>query len=363
MVLAAFLGLEYWRVLTLPFVNDDYFFIDKTRQASLAAIWGGDRLVFGWYRPWSAELHYWALQRLFGLHEVPFHLVSFALWLGAMGLYYVLARRLVGPLAGAVAVAGVASLSLWAAPLIWVAGVQDLWMLLWVLGCLHLHSRDKGSLAAAALALALLSKETAAATPIIALAHSVFIKRRALGQAARETIPLFLLVAIWAVAHPTLRLRLAEPHGQSVETTLRPPLPLIALRTLLAQLNLDAWPHPGDAWGHVALAGGLGAALLALPVLLATRPAPRAMNRRRIPNRPAGSSGASSDRNAVRFGVSWAIAGWIPLFMPSIGWHAYYGSLGTLGAWLEPSGIRCAGGPPWRCHSSPSSPFSTPRGR
>jgi hypothetical protein len=34
------------------------------------------------------------------------------------------------------------------------------------------------------------------------------------------------------------------------------------------------------------------------------------------------------------FGVAWALLGWLPLLMPSLGWHAYYALLGALGAWL-----------------------------
>src|SRR5439155_10329937 len=34
------------------------------------------------------------------------------------------------------------------------------------------------------------------------------------------------------------------------------------------------------------------------------------------------------------FGATWALLAWLPLASPSLGWHAYYGMLGMLGAWL-----------------------------
>src|SRR5262249_46281228 len=34
------------------------------------------------------------------------------------------------------------------------------------------------------------------------------------------------------------------------------------------------------------------------------------------------------------FGLAWAGIGWLPLMMPTLGWHAYYALLGALGAWL-----------------------------
>jgi hypothetical protein len=39
-------------------------------------------------------------------------------------------------------------------------------------------------------------------------------------------------------------------------------------------------------------------------------------------------------RGLLAFAITWAVAGWLPLFAPSVGWHAYYGLFGMLGAWL-----------------------------
>ena len=53
-------------------------------------------LAYRWYRPWSRELHYTALYHLFGARTLPFHIACFALYLAAMGLFFVLARRVAG---------------------------------------------------------------------------------------------------------------------------------------------------------------------------------------------------------------------------------------------------------------------------
>ena len=102
-----------------------------------------DHLFSYWYRPWSRELHYWVLDRLFGAREPAFHLASFALWVALMTLYYGLARRLVGGRGAAIACAAIAGLAAWSGALGWVAGVQELWLLFWAFAFLHLFARRR----------------------------------------------------------------------------------------------------------------------------------------------------------------------------------------------------------------------------
>src|SRR5205085_12371366 len=47
-----------------------------------------------------------------------------------------------------------------------------------------------------------------------------------------------------------------------------------------------------------------------------------------------GGAAAPRRSDTVTFGVAWALLAWLPLLMPSIGWHAYYTLLGACGAWL-----------------------------
>ncbi len=320
-LLVAFLATQYPHTLGLPFVNDDYFFLDRTRLASFASLWQRHDLFFGWYRPWSRELHYWVLQHLFGLSEPPYHLVSFALWLGVMGLYFAWVRRLAGRPAAAIATAGLASLALWGTPLSWIAGAQDLWALLFAMLFIHLVARGRTAWATLPLALALLSKESSVVLPALAVAYLVLIEGRGWRESAVRTLHLWLLTLVWALTHPLLWARFFSPLRTSLETVHRPsPLATLA-RTLLAQVNLDSWPNPTGYLGWALAAGAVGAIVLGVFVWLGSRRAAPA----EAPQRPG---------RVALLGAVWAVAGWSILFMPSIGWHAYYGVLGSLGVWL-----------------------------
>ena len=163
-----FVATQYPGVLTVPFVGDDYFTLDKTRDAPLAVVWAPQALVSHFYRPWSRELHYWVLQRLFGLQVEPYHAVSVALWAGIVALYFALVRRLAGGRVAALATAAGMALAGWGVLVVWVQGAQDLWMMLFALACLHAVARGRAAWACVALLLALLSKETAALLPVLA---------------------------------------------------------------------------------------------------------------------------------------------------------------------------------------------------
>src|SRR5262249_18129181 len=157
--------------------GDDYVFLDKTRAASFAALWSFRNVDFGWYRPWSREVHFWTLQHLFGPHEPAFRVVSLLLWLAMLAVYFALLRRIAGERTAALATLGAASLALWGAPLTWISGVQDLWMLCFAMLTLYLVASRRDALAWLACAGALLSKETAAMLPAIVLAQLVWIER------------------------------------------------------------------------------------------------------------------------------------------------------------------------------------------
>jgi hypothetical protein len=125
--------------------------------------------------------------------------------------------------------------------------------------------------------------------------------------------------------HPTLHTRLLSGVATTVELEHRPPPLGILAKTILSALNLDVFPRPQEVgWGLVlrVLASAL---VLAAGVALATRGHP-------VIDRQA--SGDERSATLWRFALAWMAIGWFPLFLPSIGWHAYYGCLGTLGAWL-----------------------------
>ena len=336
LALACVLITQYGYALHVPFINDDYIFLDKTRDASFLSNWALNRLQFHWYRPWSRELHYWTLQHLFGTREAPYHVVSFALWLGIGAAYAVLVCRLAGARVAAVATAGMAALAAWAVPLVWIAGVQELWMLLFGLLTLLAQRDDRPGLAAAAFVLALLSKETAAVLPAMALALEWGVRGDAPGRALRRTAGLWGILLAWAALHPVLGGRLLHPFHDPLGPG-RHPAPLgTAARTLLMLVNLDMRPAPALGWAR-SLSRGLPAALaLAALVVWAARASGAGTPGAPTPADPGGPTEPARVR---RFALAWALLGWAPLAMsslamPSLGWHAYYALLGALGAWL-----------------------------
>ena len=319
--LAAFLATQYAGALAVPFINDDYIFLDKTRTAGFLQLWTFEGLAFHWYRPWSRELHYWTLQRLFGARELPFHLASFVLWLAVLMSFWALARRLGGGKVAAVAVAGMAALAAWGVPLLWVAGVQELWMLLFALLTLHAWLAGRRGFATALLLAALLSKETAVMTGPIAVVCSWMVLARRPAAALREAWPLAAVTALWALVHPVLGGRLWRPFSDPIEPGAGSPGLGTLARAALVPFNLDLLPAPERGWGPALVPGLIGA--LALGAI--------ALSGRAAPEPPAG---LAPGRRLPAFGIAWALLGWTPLLLPSLGWHAYYALLGAFGAWF-----------------------------
>lgn len=322
-LLLAFVALRFGPTLGISFLGDDYVFLDRTRDARVQDLWSLANADFGWFRPWSRDVHFWVLQHLFGPNETVFRATGLALWFVGLALYQRLTCELAGARAAWLATAAVGALELWAAPLIWISGSQDLWMIVWVMAALWAQVRGRRLLALPFYALALLSKETAAALPFIAFAHAVLIARQRPAAALRRVLPLLLLTLAWLLVHPTLIRRFvhADPAQFGADVHFGPAT--VLGRTLLSNLNADFLGHRLD-WFSVESAR-LALALLALLAiaLLALRIPPVPAT---VPRPPA--------RAFVAFGAAWAAAAWAPLFQASVGWHAYYGGLGAMGAWF-----------------------------
>jgi hypothetical protein len=253
------------------------------------------------------------------------------LWVAVIGLYFALVRRIAGTRAAALAAAAVTALAGWGVLLVWSQGAQDLWMLFFALLALHAVLRDRPGRALAAQLLALLSKETAALLPVAAFGLEWLVRGRRPAAALRRVAPMLALAVAWAVLHPLLGGRLWWPRPHEALPGLHPPAAIVAGRTLLALVNLHEWPTPEAGWAaalRTAVPGLL--VLLALVVLLARD------GRRGRSARPAllRTLTPASPGRAAAFGGLWALCGWGPLFMPTIGWHAYHGLFGALGAWL-----------------------------
>ena len=103
----AILLAHAWASWLVPFLNEDYSFLDLARRMSFFSIWASPELYTGpWLRPWSQGLHYWVLQKVFGTQVFYWHIVSWVLALIAVSLFLAFVRRLSG-----YRVAGIASVS------------------------------------------------------------------------------------------------------------------------------------------------------------------------------------------------------------------------------------------------------------
>src|SRR5262245_31627068 len=303
-LLCAFVLVAYAPALDIPFLGDDYVFLDKTRSARFVDLWSLANTQFGWYRPWSRELHFWLLQRLVGTNEVAFRAVSLLLWLGGLGGYLLYLREFLSRRAALLAVLGTAALALWAAPLLWISGSQDLWMVALAMLALLLFARRREGWAMAPYALALLSKETAAVLPLVAAGHAWIVSEDRFQRVIRRSLPLFLLTVAWFLVHPVLRLRLGHARAL-LGSEVHQPAAEIAIQTLLSVVNASALSHPVDWNVFAPLRTVLATALLVAAAALALQ----------LPGvEPRPSLAGNESTRALRFGAWWAAAGWLPLF-------------------------------------------------
>jgi hypothetical protein len=322
--LALFAALAYGPAMNLPFMGDDYVFLDRTRDERFFDLWSFQNTDFGWYRPWSRELHFWLLQKVAGLDPVAFRTFGVALWIIGLCLYAAVVRRLATERTAALATLGVAGLALWGTPILWISGSQDLWMLCFSMASVLLFVTGRAGWALVPFAGALLSKETAAVLPALLFGYAILLERRRPAEALRRTALFWSVAFAWWLIHPTLHARLLAAPQPTSELLRRTPSLLILPKAVLSLLNLDALPSPQEIGWVDVLRVVASALILAAGVATVLRE-PDAASR---PRAPAGRA------TLVRFGFFWAAVGWLPLFHFSVAWHAYYGCLGALGAWF-----------------------------
>jgi hypothetical protein len=327
-LLALCLFARYRDAFGIPFLNDDYVFLDHVSGKGFGALWGFGELAFHWWRPWSREFHYWWLERAFGAHELPFHAASFALCVAVLGAYWALARRVAGASAAAIAVAGAATLPGWGLLLLWSAGAQDLWMLLLSLLALLAWRADRIGLAAVAYALALASKETAAPLPLVFFAYDHWVSRKPWSETVLRLVPTAGVGLAWTLAHPLLlgRLWAHAPVSIAPSPAAVPPWKAVLL-SVLSVLSLDRFPKPDGGWLAVGWDAVRSAFLLVVFVDVFARPDARPNDRLAVA-RPTRLRGVGA------LALAWWACGTLPLLLPGLGWHAYYAQFAALGAWL-----------------------------
>ena len=318
-------------VLGVSFMSDDYLILDKVMCRDFAQLWKFDYNIFGWYRPWSREIHFWSLYHLAGTDARVYHLASLALWLAVLLMFAAYVRREAGVAAAVIATTGLAALASWGAPMLWISGCQELWLAFWSLAYLHVLGSRHARWAPVPLLLALLSKETALVLPAIGLAYRALVSRPRAREQILRLAGDVAVTAVWAFVHPTLVHRLVHPLP-SVGDQL-PSQWLAIPYSLLSFVNLEAWPRPeGNAWAVLVMGLWRMLPLLAI-ALLAVRAARRGTRGHPSEGRVELGSRTGPDRGRMLFALVWIAVGIGCLLSRTIGWHAYYAILAAIGAW------------------------------
>ncbi|MBI1797873.1 MAG: hypothetical protein HYR74_12585 [Candidatus Eisenbacteria bacterium] len=288
--------------LRLPFFADDFLFLETVRGRGLFAALAAPDPIGNFFRPVGRQLYFWLIGH--ASHESPlvFHAANLALFLVVVALVFAIARRLAGTTAAAFAAGFIALHYAADVPVRWVSGSQELIAAAGALGAIALTLAGRRFAAAAALLIALLSKESVALTPVIAM-----VAAREPGEPWRRSAtrvwPLAVAVAVWAALW--------------IATLSRRP-------ALGGSLGLEPW-------GAVAVL----AHLMHVAIGLEWRGALQAVGRAVPPFLPlipiaialivVGRAPRSADRRGVyTTALVWALAGVAPLVAVASFWSAYF---------------------------------------
>jgi hypothetical protein len=241
-VLAVMLGV-YAAALNVDFVGDDVLILTRLREAGglrdAAAYF--QQGFFEYYRP-IAFLSHAVDWHLWGENPAGFHATSLLLHALNTLLVFGLGRRLGGPLAGGAAAVLFALQPSNSEAVVWISARFDLMATFWLLLALHALIRPgPGWYAAgvAAFGLALLSKESALALPLIVAGHDVLLRRLGPMRVVARLAPLLAVLGAYAVLRSAAGdLPLAGGTGR---------LPKIAMIAtgllLLIHVSREGWPR------------------------------------------------------------------------------------------------------------------------
>jgi tetratricopeptide (TPR) repeat protein len=311
--------------LRVSFFADDYLFLEQVRGRSLfGAVTSPDGLG-NFFRPVGRQLYFWLLSHFSGESSFAFHAANLVIFLGVVALLFIVAHRLAGPRAAAVAAGFLALHYSVDVPLRWVSGSQDLLAVLGALGALALYLSNFRMWAALPLLVGLLSKETVLLTPVIAV-----VAGRRPGEPWRAALvrawPLGLAVVVWAALW-----LVTAPQRRGLGSSLGlEPLGAVAVFLHLIHVSFGIeWRALHEAFGRVALPW-----LPLLPVGLAVLGA-----------RAAGPA-ARDAASPFAAGIFWALAATVPLIAVAAVWSAYYYLFALCGVGLA-LGALAARGPRW----------------
>jgi hypothetical protein len=195
-------------VFKWPFLWDDFDFLGRVHKLRLGDFLPDPSLIF--YRPLSREVYFWVIDHLFGASPLAAHILNAAVVCATIFLLVSLVRKLEGKetaiLSGLIfACSAALPLSIG-----WASAGQDLLCALFAVLALHLQVDRKPVAAAASMALALLSKETAIAAIPALLAVSLMRPTRSRGEFVKAVGLLGTVVFLWVLVQPWMHSMLSR---------------------------------------------------------------------------------------------------------------------------------------------------------
>ncbi len=202
LVLAA--GALFWEVSRTFFVGDDFFWLyDGSHLMATPSQWwaaftqpnGADT-----YRPLTQNVFFWFCWQLFGFHPLGYHIVLLGTFLLSVVVVYRLCRAFkVSPLPALAATPAFAFSNTHYEGLGWTSAFCETGTTLVVALALFFVVTNRSRLAVLFYIIGLLSNETAAILPGIALLYEVTIRRTHLRTALRNTRFLWYVAIVYGI--------------------------------------------------------------------------------------------------------------------------------------------------------------------
>jgi hypothetical protein len=327
----AALGLAlYGRGFTVGLVGDDYTLLDAALREPLLDLLSGRHGILGYYRPISRELYFYVLGHLAGGAALVYHVVNASVYAATLVLFHRLLERWQGARVATFATLLFLLFPAGGALLSWVSCAQDLIALLFGVAAFVLHQRGRYALAGLALALAVLSKETAVVMgSAIVLFDWASDKETPLRARLRRLAPAAIGLAV-AIAIAVLA-RFTWPPGTSV--AIWSPRQLTGAAALPLDFARTFWPP--DTLAGVEKAGRERGWLIVLIAALGMLAVPSSAERR-----------TAAGGRAILFGVGLAVLGMLPVGVILERWRGYFFSFAALGSSIA-AGAALARVNPW----------------
>lgn len=292
-------------LLRYPFFADDYLFLDQVRGRTLFAALTTPDPLRNYWRPLSRQVYFWFVS-LLGESPTTAHMLNAAMFLAIIVMLFALTRRVASTKAAIIASSLVALHEAADVPVLWASGSQDLLATVGALGALVLAGSGRVGWAALPFACGLLSKETVAVTPLIAL-WMLRVPEESWFLSVRRVAPLLGVLVLWAPFW--LRVMLGGVHEGLAFTPSA--IPAAGIHLLQAFTGVQWGPGASFSLPHAVT--GLGPLVLVAVALLFSRDV-----------EPKAQSASPTLGSATRLGVVWALVATLPVALVVQIWCSYY---------------------------------------